>query len=699
MAISGTVMSEQCVIDNGCSRVHCSPPNEMMLLSNSSGHLVSTNFSSSTHRSNGIKPISDLRPGLLFHSGDIFGPINDVYKWLQQKIVNIESKSSNSSVDEPIHLIDIAMSKEEQNMEIICQNGEYFLEAIHTFRLASIEKQHKCTEEFMRPKAWLAKEIEAKLVLKPGKSWINGTETFYCLMCNSFSPYSNLLLLHMILTCPKLSKSQTKGSSPSRDVNNNPSKSIAQTKRSFDIMSLLSKSTNDGEQEDLRPSSTDDSNDDSNEKIDVETLEDIDESFSVHNRFITDSHHTQYPQNEQFNVQRTNNSISENFQRKSKLKSNYRNVTLNKVKNSRINPSITTPTNNTGRIGKNSFKRSKVSSSQNEQYSQQRKRIHSDNFESSNLTPNLVNLYSQFGPSLFANTFASFFGVQNSNVISGVENGFAAGYHTTGNLFDVQTNSTKSSNSLDSRLNPLGDRLSPSKFIHTNLSPTSSSSSKHLTSTVDASSSHPVYQPSRSCVPMNSSFEMLNSPLSGSIITASTNSPESHSDSSSSSSISPSATTSLSPKSLDYDRRVSLEIKEFKKGKMGTQSPCTTSSGPNASSPSSCVNLPPYFLPPSSGNAASTTNNSLLSSMYLLSPSLTALSYQASNVCAYCNTAFRMTSDLVYHMRSHHKKLGRDTEPNGNNNKKRRGDPLRCNICQETFRERHHLTRHMTSHQ
>ena len=63
----------------------------------------------------------------------------------------------------------------------------------------------------------------------------------------------------------------------------------------------------------------------------------------------------------------------------------------------------------------------------------------------------------------------------------------------------------------------------------------------------------------------------------------------------------------------------------------------------------------------------------------------------SQNWCAKCNASFRMTSDLVYHMRSHHK---RDFDPV----KKKRDDKLRCNICQETFRERHHLTRHMTSH-
>ncbi|GIY75992.1 zinc finger protein 488 [Caerostris darwini] len=74
-----------------------------------------------------------------------------------------------------------------------------------------------------------------------------------------------------------------------------------------------------------------------------------------------------------------------------------------------------------------------------------------------------------------------------------------------------------------------------------------------------------------------------------------------------------------------------------------------------------------------------------------LPPSLAALSFPSQNWCAKCNASFRMTSDLVYHMRSHHKK---QTDPQ----KLKREEKLRCHICNETFRERHHLTRHMTSH-
>ena len=41
----------------------------------------------------------------------------------------------------------------------------------------------------------------------------------------------------------------------------------------------------------------------------------------------------------------------------------------------------------------------------------------------------------------------------------------------------------------------------------------------------------------------------------------------------------------------------------------------------------------------------------------ILPPSL-ALGISASNTCAKCGVTFRMTSDLVYHMRTHHAKLG-----------------------------------------
>lgn len=78
----------------------------------------------------------------------------------------------------------------------------------------------------------------------------------------------------------------------------------------------------------------------------------------------------------------------------------------------------------------------------------------------------------------------------------------------------------------------------------------------------------------------------------------------------------------------------------------------------------------------------------------LLPPTLAAFSLPSQNVCAKCSISFRMTSDLVYHMRTHHK-----SESTIDPNRRKREEKLKCPVCNESFRERHHLTRHMTAHQ
>jgi PR domain zinc finger protein 8 len=77
-----------------------------------------------------------------------------------------------------------------------------------------------------------------------------------------------------------------------------------------------------------------------------------------------------------------------------------------------------------------------------------------------------------------------------------------------------------------------------------------------------------------------------------------------------------------------------------------------------------------------------------------LPTTISQFSMTAQNVCAKCNISFRMTSDLVYHMRSHHK-----NENVVDPNRRKREEKLKCPVCGESFRERHHLTRHMTAHQ
>lgn len=66
----------------------------------------------------------------------------------------------------------------------------------------------------------------------------------------------------------------------------------------------------------------------------------------------------------------------------------------------------------------------------------------------------------------------------------------------------------------------------------------------------------------------------------------------------------------------------------------------------------------------------------------------------AQNCCAKCGVQFRMTSDLVYHMRTHHK----HELANEGNRESKPAEKYKCSVCQESFKEKHHLSRHMTSH-
>jgi hypothetical protein len=86
----------------------------------------------------------------------------------------------------------------------------------------------------------------------------------------------------------------------------------------------------------------------------------------------------------------------------------------------------------------------------------------------------------------------------------------------------------------------------------------------------------------------------------------------------------------------------------------------------------------------------------------LVSATVSSLNFQdLQNCCAKCNTRFRLTSDLVYHMRTFHRRDETFTQPQQQQTKvfkERETKQLKCEICHENFKEKHHLTRHMTSH-
>ncbi|KAH9387989.1 Metal ion binding [Tyrophagus putrescentiae] len=604
-------------------------------------------------------------------------------------------------------------------------------------------------------------------------------------MCNLFSPHSNLLLLHMILTCPKLGTSNNKSDSQqqqsihsttsdgyqtsAKDANNNnnnnglrspnqqqqlnspTNKNSSAPKRSFDIMSLLQQQETP---EYSRISSDDDVDDagdgaggggdheeeDSDEKIDVETLEeadcgtagadsDLNRTFGLLKPALSLSEMAASPQQARHHYQSSFNNGSRGVKATNSVRgaSKYPRGKAAAKNGARANSRIQNSKGgaayqgHNGHNGGGSSRKMKAAEPESLELPHPSSAAQFAALQRSkgggggeglatpgNLMPNLANLYSQFGPSLFANTFASFFHSPQSGPSQN-------GQHPPPPLSSLPslpptTNlAHNSSAAVSSLLGPALEQV----FSSGNYPPQLSAGSLPplplpIPPPPPPSQSSSLFSPS--------SAHHFGSSMSGKIIShwdgsghggssslvTASNSPSSStlsdsvsggggspSSGSSSSSASLSPCISISPKS-EYDQ---MPAGGTGGGKRGSGHLLFRQSA----KPSH-----PYFLPPSS-----TASSPLISSMYLLSPSLTALSYQASNVCAYCGTAFRMTSDLVYHMRSHHKRMARggggggggDGADGSGGGKKRRNDALKCNICQETFRERHHLTRHMTSHQ
>ncbi|XP_019516012.1 PREDICTED: zinc finger protein 488 [Hipposideros armiger] len=115
----------------------------------------------------------------------------------------------------------------------------------------------------------------------------------------------------------------------------------------------------------------------------------------------------------------------------------------------------------------------------------------------------------------------------------------------------------------------------------------------------------------------------------------------------------------------------------------------------NAPLCSAFLGAPTLWLKHAMAQISTPLSSSFTPSWAFLPPTFTSLGLSTQNWCAKCNLSFHLTSDLVFHMRSHHKKehAGPDLH-----SKKLREEALACPICHEYFRERHHLSRHMTSH-
>lgn len=532
------------------------------------------------------RPLTDLIHGSVAPCGATFGPIPDLFRWLYGQHLCLERGLTQdpASVGDP--RVEVALTKQHQNLEIVLQHGQYYFEVSRTFRVSLSGTDSPGGKTGERPRAWFSFEVERKLLLKPAKTWLNGSHIFYCLLCNHFSPHAHHMVLHMMFCQKELPQHKWPV-----DTHTTPTRPPTHKPRSFDIISLL-KSDHSGldsantpleEEEEIR--------------IDVESLED--------------------------EPQRGDQSV---FRAKRGPQRSKGPAKVIRRKGIKLGPARSVSS-----AGRSAFGRPKSQPESSQSLPKGPESNLLSNLGLAHLYTHLQgSLHSPLDALLPASHFPS--GPDPAHLLS------AGGYplltNNTATAHQVAHIENRKSDGTDNpaRLNSL---VMSHFLLHS------------ASATVPNQASPAGHCPS----------EQRLAPRSPPLL-----------DTSSSSS----SSDCHSPK---VDKVASKGDKP----------------GATQSKAAECSVSPPSVPPYGSGSGT----NPLLSSLYLLSPSLSALSYQASNVCAYCNTAFRMTSDLVYHMRSHHKSAHQDVDCG----KKRKGDQLRCHICNETFRERHHLTRHMTSHQ
>lgn len=682
-----------------------------------------------------VRSLSELCSGTTILPGDLFGPMPSLFKWLFYQITQIELQMAMAPG--PLLPGNIAVCKDEQNMEIVHWNGEYYFESLCNFRVApdelcKMDSAAANEQQQQQPiKVWLCKMVEQSLrnaVLvstdkegAPGQSWLNGSSTYYCTACHKpFGAHANLALLHMAMTCKANRNSGHLNDSFRLDEEHikkdkNTEIKIGK-KRSFDIMSLLDNNNNSTDRE----VSVDECDEDN---IDVVTLEDQYIHGNVRSPIHWGVGEHAIPMNHPLQMaimMKANKGLFESIHtannvvffpcanldlsrqpncrrpldgRSTKRSSQYRKRKRSPCERAQANRSSSDclafnacqPTTAAAAIDS-------LSHLNANQLTSLYQSVTSSLVESGNHSPNtLMASQLQLAQTFMANLFQQHKRSEISQVVQPPPPPPPMGPVHAHNASPMQSVFT-SGGTLSSMVwhnGALEGNLVPSSF------------GEH------ASSNYPnVGKP-----PNPSEYQWKGA------------SPPSRTSSPSSFCASP-VSTVVDPPSVPQEvvrcknikpQAQSTPTKNKKTPKRTVK--CATPAAEvvisaTTTTPSSIGPLPPYFMPPTTNGSLS--QHPILSSIYMLSPSLTALSYQASNVCAYCQQAFRMTSDLVYHMRSHHKKSVRNDDVDGkglngedeakmDGKKAKRDQPshpvLKCNICLETFRERHHLTRHMTSHQ
>ncbi|OTF69299.1 hypothetical protein BLA29_009715, partial [Euroglyphus maynei] len=152
-----------------------------MLTANNNHLPVQVPSSSSSSSTAIIRPLIDLMDGQIIHLGDVLGPIPNLFKWLRSELDRVEQclqRSSKISCSSST-IVEMSMSKMEQNLEIIYHNEQYYFEAIRSFRVCQQQFPIESTAgnglADEKPKAWFNHSIEERLTatIRPLQTWLN----------------------------------------------------------------------------------------------------------------------------------------------------------------------------------------------------------------------------------------------------------------------------------------------------------------------------------------------------------------------------------------------------------------------------------------------------------------------------------------------------------------------------------------------
>lgn len=630
--------------------------------------------------SNDTAKNDDNQPTLVLknkiYNGQLFGPFSDPIQWLairqQQQSsstckTNLPKEITNNLDNDLVDLfasIQMANGVDEQNMEIIVNKNKFYFRAMHDIEQKREDVDDDDDDKNVEIKndknkklfAWFSSELSGKLPT-PGVSLINGNKRYFCTKCNQVFIYPNPAILHILFACTNINSSidNVQSTSPNNFVNkltansdiitpppisssnNNESISLTNSKILKNLEVKLCKQFNAN----ISPGSS--------------------ESVPANSKPTTTKNSSK--KRSSFDIDSLVNSggqsSSSDHGKKQKSKSDSK-----QYKTSSSTP-VTSFAAATGNLNNSTL-------------------INSLNSPLISANNNYLNPFSFLDPttaaaaaSLASSAFHKF---DNNNLIKSSDqnsllNAAAMFSHPNfANPYDLTTSSLYAQHQRNSNSSLLQSLYLQSAAAAAAAANNPLFASQNLTNlNIQNSLASSLFGLGTTTNNLNGfgGLDLFNLPAAVSATQASSN--QSNSTSSSSSSL-----TSVVEKN---------QAKKSKKSKEGSKSnPLQNNDNQNSLTKltqqlqsQGTQSIPPSYL-------------------QFLPPSLAALSYPQSNWCAKCSIGFRMTSDLVYHMRSQHK----DSSAFGNSaasaaangqtasptKRKREENKLFCTICGEGFRER-----------